>query len=115
MQYQESNFDFVCRLMEDEGIFYYFEHSDGKHTMVLADDSDGYRKCAGSTDVGMGLDDTPNNLRNCTFEESLVTTGYALTDYNFEIPSTDLYVKTGGGVRRLWSTIILATTPKERR
>jgi len=97
VQYQESSFDFVCRLMEDEGIFYYFEHSDGKHTMVLADDSDGYCKCTGSTDVGMGLDDTPNNLRNCTFEESLVTTGYALTDYNFEIPSTDLYVKTGGG------------------
>ena len=72
VQYQESSFDFVSRLMEDEGIFYYFEHSDGKHMMVLADDSDGYAKCTGSTDVRMGLDDSPNCLRDCTFEESLV-------------------------------------------
>jgi type VI secretion system secreted protein VgrG len=97
VQYQESSFDFVSRLMEDEGIFYYFEHSDGKHMMVLADDSDGYATCTGSTEVRMGLDDSPNCLRDCTFEETLVTTGYALTDYNFEIPSTDLFVKTGGG------------------
>ncbi|MBL9041497.1 MAG: type VI secretion system tip protein VgrG [Myxococcales bacterium] len=97
VQYQESSFDFVSRLMEDEGIFYYFEHSDGKHLMVLADDSDGYATCTGSAEVEMGLNDTPNCLRDCSFEETLVTTGYALTDYNFEIPSTDLFVKTGGG------------------
>ncbi len=101
VQYQESSFDFVSRLMEDEGIFYYFEHSDGKHTMVLADDSDGYAKCTGSDEVRMGLDDLPNCLSECSFEESLVSTGYALTDYNFEIPSTDLYVKTGGGSSKL--------------
>jgi type VI secretion system secreted protein VgrG len=37
VQYRESNFAFVSRLLEDEGIFYFFEHSDGAHTMVLAD------------------------------------------------------------------------------
>jgi type VI secretion system secreted protein VgrG len=97
VQYQESSFDFVSRLMEDEGIFYFFEHSDGKHMMVLADDSDGYATCTGSSEVRDGTDDSPNCLRDCSFEETLVTNGYALTDYNFEIPSTDLFVKTGGG------------------
>ena len=37
VQYRESDFDFVTRLMEQEGIYYYFEHEQGKHTLVLAD------------------------------------------------------------------------------
>ena len=37
VQYRESDLNFISRLMEREGIYYYFEHSDGKHTIVLAD------------------------------------------------------------------------------
>ncbi len=37
VQYNESDFDFISRLMEEEGIYYYFEHASGKHTLVLAD------------------------------------------------------------------------------
>jgi len=36
VQYRESDFDFASRLMEEEGIYYYFKHADGEHTMVLA-------------------------------------------------------------------------------
>lgn len=36
-QYQESAWDFVARLMEIEGIFYYFKHENGKHTLMLVD------------------------------------------------------------------------------
>lgn len=36
VQYRESDFNFASRLMEEEGIYYYFKHADGKHTMVLA-------------------------------------------------------------------------------
>jgi type VI secretion system secreted protein VgrG len=39
VQYRESDLDFVKRLMEHHGIYYYFEHSAGKHTLVLADAS----------------------------------------------------------------------------
>lgn len=39
VQYQESNFAFASRLMEEEGIFYYFEHERGDHKMIIADDS----------------------------------------------------------------------------
>jgi len=35
VQYQESDFRFASRLMEEEGIYYFFKHSDGGHTMVL--------------------------------------------------------------------------------
>jgi type VI secretion system secreted protein VgrG len=37
VQYRESDFNFVCRLLEEEGIYFYFTHADGAHTMVLAD------------------------------------------------------------------------------
>ena len=37
VQYRESDFNFVRRLMEEEGIFYFFKHENGKHTLVLAD------------------------------------------------------------------------------
>ncbi|MFB1034957.1 MAG: type VI secretion system tip protein TssI/VgrG, partial [Sinobacterium sp.] len=39
VQYNESDFNFVSRVMEQEGIYYYFIHIDGKHTLILADDS----------------------------------------------------------------------------
>ncbi len=39
VQYRESDFDFVSRLMEEEGVFYYFEHAADNHTMVVSDHS----------------------------------------------------------------------------
>jgi type VI secretion system secreted protein VgrG len=39
VQYRETDFNFVSRLMEEEGIYYYFRHTDGHHTMVLTDSS----------------------------------------------------------------------------
>ncbi|MEI2417232.1 type VI secretion system tip protein TssI/VgrG [Orrella sp. JC864] len=37
VQYQESDFNFVSRLMEHEGIYYWFRHEEGKHTLILSD------------------------------------------------------------------------------
>ena len=39
VQYRESDFAFASRLMEEEGIYYFFKHSDGSHTMVVTDAS----------------------------------------------------------------------------
>ena len=46
VQYQESDLDFITRLLHQEGIFYFFEHSDSRHTLILADDITAYKKCA---------------------------------------------------------------------
>ena len=43
VQYRETDFNFVSRLAEQEGIFYYFKHEDGKHTLVLADRASAYK------------------------------------------------------------------------
>ena len=37
VQYRETDLNFVCRLLEQEGIYFYFTHVDGKHTLVMAD------------------------------------------------------------------------------
>jgi type VI secretion system secreted protein VgrG len=50
VQYRESDFNFVCRLMEEEGIFFYFEHNKDKHTMVMCDSPGGYYELS-ETDV----------------------------------------------------------------
>ena len=45
VQYRETAFDFVSRLMEEEGIYYFFEYEDGKHTLVMADAPGNYFDC----------------------------------------------------------------------
>lgn len=47
VQYRETDFDFVHRLMEHEGIYYYFEHEADKHTLVLCDAIAAHRPVAG--------------------------------------------------------------------
>jgi type VI secretion system secreted protein VgrG len=38
VQFRETDFNFISRLMEEEGIYYFFTHKAGKHTLVLCDD-----------------------------------------------------------------------------
>jgi type VI secretion system secreted protein VgrG len=94
VQYRETSFNFVSRLMEECGIFYYFDHStQGKHTMVLADQSSTLPACPNSpisygSQVG-GLED-PEVLDNWDVGQELRTGKYSVTDYNFTTPSTSL-------------------------
>ena len=52
VQYRETDMNFISRLMETEGIYYYFIHEEGKHTMVLADDR-------GSHEAELGAEAVP--------------------------------------------------------
>ena len=51
VQYRETDLDFVSRLLEEEGIFYFFEHSDKKHLLVFADGTVAYKEIAGESGV----------------------------------------------------------------
>jgi type VI secretion system secreted protein VgrG len=94
VQYRETAFNFVSRLMEEFGIFYYFDHStQGKHTMVLADQSNTLPACPSSpvsydTQVG-GLYE-PEAISNWHVGQEVRTGKYTVTDYNFTTPSTSL-------------------------
>ena len=97
VQYRETDFNFVSRLMEEEGIFYFFKHDSGKHQLVLGDQKGAYVDCV-EKEV-----DYPPDFGSRAMEDFLTTwehhyqfrTGkWAQTDYNFETPSTSLMTNT---------------------
>ncbi len=45
VQYRESAFDFICRLLEEEAIFFYFRHDEHSHTVVFSDNNRGLAEC----------------------------------------------------------------------
>ncbi|HEV2854765.1 MAG TPA: type VI secretion system tip protein TssI/VgrG [Thermoanaerobaculia bacterium] len=111
VQYNETAFEFVSRLMEDEGIFYYFEHADGKHTLVLADDSASAAAVPGAATVAVGSFtnwEQQNVITRCELEQRVIPGKFDLDDFNFETPSTDLMssvdstVATAGSKRRIY-------------
>jgi type VI secretion system secreted protein VgrG len=111
VQYNETAFAFVSRLLESAGIFYFFTHEDGKHTLVLGDDSSAFTDCAGAAKVqygGYGNWKQQNVVSGCTIEEMVIPGKYAVDDFGFETPSTDLMgssdstVATNGSKRRLF-------------
>ena len=96
VQYRESDFDFVSRLMEEYGIFYFFEHENDKHTLVLGDKPAVHQDCPGQKSVRYSkvasefrVEDIITDWRE---EQELRTGKYSLNDYNFETPSTSLLV-----------------------
>lgn len=94
VQYRETDFNFISRLMEHAGIFYYFEHDDGKHTMVLADSSSAHQPCPNQDSANYnqtsGDLDSEDVITAWNMEQELRTGKYSLTDYNFETPKTSL-------------------------
>jgi type VI secretion system secreted protein VgrG len=96
VQYQETAFAFVSRLLEEEGIFYFFEHEDGRHTLVLADSSDAYKDCPHCPTARYRPDETDRNtddiIHRCAMEQQAVPVKYRADDFNFETPSTELLV-----------------------
>jgi len=100
VQYNESAFNFVSRLMEEEGIFYFFEHTTDKHTLVLGDDADAHKACPGLEGTAVHfrqslMDHTQDlAITRCLVEEQIVSGSFAHDDYNFETPNTDLKVES---------------------
>lgn len=92
VQYQETAFSFVSRLMEDEGIFYFFQHTRDAHTLVLADDGDAYEPCPGAATVRYQVVEpkSDNLIERFHYMQQVITSKFAVDDYNFETPETDL-------------------------
>ena len=93
VQYRETDFNFVSRLMEEEGMYYFFEHQDGKHELVIADKPTGYIDCQENevdfpTDYGgRHMDD---HITSWEHRYEFRTGKWAQTDYDFKNPSTSL-------------------------
>src|SRR5262245_58807306 len=90
VQYRETALNFVSRLMEQAGIYYYFRHEDGKHTLVLADHKGAYKDC-GKKEIFYRPDALePNHLTAWEHSYEFRSGKWAHTDYNFETPSDSL-------------------------
>lgn len=93
VQYNETDFDFISRLMEEEGIYYYFEHENAKHTLVLADSASAHSSLPQK-------DTLPFMLRKGGYAEDLIydwtvqqqveSGKWAQLDYDFVKPRADL-------------------------
>lgn len=102
VQYRESDFDFIARLLEQEGISWFFQHDAGGATLVLVD-------AAGAHDPAPGAEriayyDVPGQappdvdcLWDWSFSHGVRTGRIALTDYDFERPSASLRVSRERG------------------
>ena len=97
VQYMESNFHFVTRLMEEEGIFYFFEHDASSHKLVLADDATAHTDILGTSSIHMAPSDKDwtdeTAIFNCSWEQQVTVGQFQADDYNFETPTTDLLAK----------------------
>ncbi len=99
VQYRESHLDFVSRLLEDEGIFHFFQHSDEKHVMVLADDNSAFKPCDQPT-ARMASSPDPwqeeDVVVSLELEQAICTEAIRLRDYNYLRPTLDLETSISG-------------------
>ncbi|HEY6924499.1 MAG TPA: type VI secretion system tip protein TssI/VgrG [Steroidobacteraceae bacterium] len=96
VQYRETDFNFLSRLLEQEGIYYFFVHEDGKHTMVLADDPGQHKTLPGYETVpyyAPGGSDTlreRDHLEAWSWTKTVQPGTFATTDFDFEKPRKSL-------------------------
>ncbi|MGN2500524.1 type VI secretion system Vgr family protein [Serratia marcescens] len=94
VQYQESDLDFISRLMEHEGIYYYFKHDNGKHTLVLADAPEQHEVLSGFATFPC-IDETVADvsgpgIARWRVSETMSASLYLTDDYDFRRPRASL-------------------------
>lgn len=94
VQYRETDFDFVMRLMEQEGIYYYFTHEDGKHSMVLCDGTVGHDPYPGYAEIPFHPEESESereeNIRSLVAQSRVEPRAFSTTDFDFEVPKKSL-------------------------
>nr|WP_314628956.1 type VI secretion system Vgr family protein [uncultured Noviherbaspirillum sp.] len=87
VQYRETDFDFVSRLLEEEGMYYYFEHKEQAHTMVIVDSYGAHSKVAGYESVafhpGEGRSGDDESVIAWSPAGQIESSIFTLNDYDF--------------------------------
>ncbi|MDB6009613.1 MAG: tssI [Gammaproteobacteria bacterium] len=96
VQYRESDFNFLSRLLEHEGIYFFFEHTATKHTLVLADDPGKHQTLQGYETVPYyapgGKDPLRkrDHLESWAYTRTVLPGSFATSDFDFEKPRKSL-------------------------
>lgn len=94
VQYNESAFHFLSRLLEEEGIYYFFKHEDGKHTLVLSD-LIAHSERNPSKEVSFSQGSLiPHHITQWEHIFSYCSGEFAHTDYDYTKPTVDLLTTT---------------------
>lgn len=102
VQYEETDWDFINRLMEEEGIFYWFEHSAQKDILVMGDHEAAIEPCPGAATVKFRDESLATVFQEEAFHrfQSMAGMAYgsaALTDYRFKQPKISMGVQRTQG------------------
>src|SRR5690606_26507759 len=95
VQYDETDFQFVSRLLEAEGIHYYFRHEQDKHTLVMSDDIASHRSVDGYETISYFTEDKltlpqQDYMTHLAVYQDLRPGRYVTDDYTFAAPRADL-------------------------
>ncbi|NEX22402.1 type VI secretion system tip protein VgrG [Thiorhodococcus mannitoliphagus] len=95
VQYRETHFNFVSRLMEQEGIYWYFTHEDGKHKLVMADGYSAHQPMPGYAEIPYHAADlAAERDEDFIFEWSSIAAvrpgAYVHDAFDFKKPSSEL-------------------------
>lgn len=98
VQYRESYFDFLSRLMEEEGIYYFFRHEKDQHVLVLCDDRSSHKPVPGYEsipfiDPDVNAHPREEHFAQWTLLHEVQTGAYVVNDFDFEAPRADLLAK----------------------
>jgi type VI secretion system secreted protein VgrG len=99
VQYDETDLDFVQRLLEHEGIMYFFEYDEGEHTLVLADAMNKLKPARGYESVKFRAEGDPvrrdeEYMTDWVATSSVLPGTFAHTDYDFTKPGADLMTQS---------------------
>lgn len=97
VQYDESSFDFVTRLMEEFGLYYYFKHESGVHKLVFCDDPNSHSSIG--TAIPFQAQETElrvveDHIWQWSSELTVVPGKFTYRDYNFTTSSADLTARS---------------------
>ncbi len=100
VQYHETHLNFVSRLMEEEGIFYFFAHSKDKHVLTLADANSAVKPCPGQSTARMATQSGDWQREDVVTafqrEHAVHTEKITLRDYDYLQPSLQLESSVSG-------------------
>lgn len=99
VQYRETTLDFVTRLMEQYGIYYYVEHKDGAHTVTFADDPNSHPSAG--PEIPYQYDQTDwraayDHIWDWSADAQIQPGAFVYREYNFTTPKADLTGKSLG-------------------
>ncbi|MEP6690687.1 MAG: type VI secretion system tip protein VgrG [Gemmatimonadaceae bacterium] len=91
VQYRETAFNFISRLMEEEGIWYFFEHERTRHVMVIADNNSAFAPCPHADKLNTvdkeGLVAGTAVVTELSYEDTVCSGSVSIGDYNYEQPN----------------------------